>query len=505
MNPSAIPANVRDELRRMLARRIGPYRRWHKLLQRYRVFTEESVDLDAFVADVSATIRREGRRLFVPAADASAMLSRSDMWSYRDDWVLWDNILRELRMHSHDMDIDHAMRIWVMGNILRNRREGKDVQKEWIPLFGEAGKERDLRRRHRQAGHHPRDVRGRLPHQDDRHPRHKGDWPPVPLPHAQREVQRGREGRREPDARPEGQEIPGGIPMGILTDREDLNIYTDEGLSMAFALCDRDNRFDGHKAMWWNTDTPMPMVSRKTAKRQFKIAVPIVWKLAPREILEEFIDMEVNIWHHYSTIEGYNMKEYLKSEQFVNSLRKVLPPHPVAKESCVLHAKMRMWELFKDRPRKSSNIVVAWRSEPADLVFSPIVTTNRYGRVIWLDPVLIDAPQEMLDWIVFHEVSVILSMSYVTSRPRGQKMLYFERRFPNHEEIQVAMDAAGYNFEYDTRFMEIRPRSRRNQDIQERLDALDEEVGSVTLSDENGPEDWGVQYVDWDDRELDGE
>ena len=149
MNPSAIPANVRDELRRMLARRIGPYRRWHKLLQRYRVFTEESVDLDAFVADVSATIRREGRRLFVPTADASAMLSRSDMWSYRDDWVLWDNILRELRMHSHDMDIDHAMRIWVMGNILRNRREGKDVQKEWIPLFGEAGKERDLRRRHR--------------------------------------------------------------------------------------------------------------------------------------------------------------------------------------------------------------------------------------------------------------------------------------------------------------------------------------------------------------------
>lgn len=131
MNLIAIPANVRDELGRMLARRIGPYRRWHKLLQRYRVFTEESVDLDAFVADVSATIRREGRRLFVPAADASAMLSRSDMWSYRDDWVLWDNILRELRMHSHDMDIDHAMRIWVMGNMLRNRREGKDVQKRW--------------------------------------------------------------------------------------------------------------------------------------------------------------------------------------------------------------------------------------------------------------------------------------------------------------------------------------------------------------------------------------
>lgn len=293
--------------------------------------------------------------------------------------------------------------------------------------------------------------------------------------------------------------------MNELTDREDLNLYTDEGLSLAFALCDRNDKYDGHQAMWWNTDTPLPMVKRQEVKRQFKIAVPIVWKLAPREILEEFIDMEVNIWHHYSTIEGYNMKEYLKSEQFVNSMRKILPPHPTAKESCVMHAKLRMWTLFKDRPKKSSNIIVAWRPEPADLVFSPVVTTNRYGRVIWLDPVLIDAPQEMLDWIVFHEVSVILSMSYVTGRPRGQKMLYFERRFEHHEDIQMAMDAAGYNFEYDTRFMEIRPRSRRNQIIQERLDALDEEVGSVTLAVEEGADDGGVQPDDWDDGELDGE
>ena len=242
------------------------------------------------------------------------------------------------------------------------------------------------------------------------------------------------------------------------------SVESDEGLSVEMARMDVNSRYDVHQAIWWNTDTPIPMAKRMRADRRMKLAVPLVWKSAPRDILDELLRTQVGAWHNYATIEGKVLREYMRSKQFVNDLRKLSPPIAIARDACVSEARREANVLLSDRPSKTKDIVVCWREEGADLLFSPIASTNQYARVIWLDPVLKKVPQDVLNWVVYHEFCTIVSLSMGNGKPKKHMLALLEERFPDRASATAVLDAEGYRFEYDTRFYEQRKDSDNPSD-----------------------------------------
>lgn len=234
------------------------------------------------------------------------------------------------------------------------------------------------------------------------------------------------------------------------------DLMTDDGLSMELASLDHRRQYDVHQAIWWNTDTPIPMAKRLRKERKLKLAVPVVWKTAPKYILDDLLSHQVNCWHNYQTIEGKELKEYMKSRQFLSDMRALVPHFQICRDNNVSEARRKANVLLSDRPSKIRDIVVSWREEPADLLFSPIASTNPYARIIWLDPALKEAPQELLNWVVYHEFCLIVSTSLVNGRPKKNMMVPLEERFEHMEEILDVMDVMGYHFEHDMRRYEQR-------------------------------------------------
>ena len=247
---------------------------------------------------------------------------------------------------------------------------------------------------------------------------------------------------------------------------EAFDIDTDEGLTMLIATLDESNVYDEHAAMWWDTDTPIPMCNRNRKMRKFRIAVPIVWKAAPRETLELMLKQQVECWHNYPTLEGKELKTYLTSQKFVKDLRRLVPHYIAnqAEDPMIRTAMRNMRMLLSDRPSKTKDIVVTWREEPADLMFSPVVSTNMYARVIWLDPVLLEEEQEFINWVIYHEVCTMCSLSYVNGRPKKTQLMTLEVRFPRMNVWLDHMDARGWTFEYDSRRYEYRKGDSKKSD-----------------------------------------
>lgn len=239
---------------------------------------------------------------------------------------------------------------------------------------------------------------------------------------------------------------------------ETFNIDTNEGLSMQVAILDTKGIYDEHAAMWWDTDSPIPMCRRNRTARKFKIAVPVVWKSAPEDVLELMLQQQVECWHNYPTLEGKPLKTYLQSQKFVKDLRRLIPQYVPnhAKDPMIRTAMRNMSILLGDRPSKIKDIVVTWREEPADLMFSPVASTNQYARVIWLDPVLLEEEQEVINWVIYHEVCTICSLSYANGKPKKTQLKLLEGRFPRKEMWDEYMDSRGWTFEYDTRRYEYR-------------------------------------------------
>lgn len=234
---------------------------------------------------------------------------------------------------------------------------------------------------------------------------------------------------------------------------EAFNIDTDEGLTMQVAILDDKGLYDEHRAMWWDTDSPIPLCNRDRKHRKFRIAVPIVWKAAPEDTLSLMLQQQVLCWHNYPTLEGKELKTYLQSQKFVKDLRRLVP-HYVASQTetaDIRNAMRKARMLLSDRPSKTKDIIVTWRDEPADLMFSPIASTNPYARVIWLDPALMDEDTEMLDWVIYHEMCVMCALSYTNGKPKKTGLITLEDRFPYKERVVERMDALGWSFEYDTR------------------------------------------------------
>lgn len=245
----------------------------------------------------------------------------------------------------------------------------------------------------------------------------------------------------------------------------DLN--TDDGLSMAVALADKKNIYDEHQAIWWNTDTPIPQVSRLRKERKFKMALPVVWRTAPDYVLQNLLEAQVNCWHTYSVLEGKDIKAYVISRQFIMDMRKLIPPFTICRDGEVATARRRANMLLSDRPGKVKDTIVSWRDEPADLVFSPIASTNIYARVIWLDPALKDADQEMLDWVVYHEMCTIAAMAYTKGIPKATMLKLLEDRFPNKDAIVERMDVMGWNLQYDTRYYQSRDKKDKTAEAED--------------------------------------
>ena len=189
------------------------------------------------------------------------------------------------------------------------------------------------------------------------------------------------------------------------------DIHTDEGLSRLVSVLDAHKRFKMHQAIWWNTDSPLPLKTATPSTGVFKLAVPIVWRSAPMDILSGMLTQQVNSWHGYPTLEGKVLKDYMTSRKFITDLRRFTPPFTICRDPQVSEARRNANILLGDRPSKTKDIIVSWRSDYADLLFSPIAGTNVYARVIWLDPALKEAPQEVLNWVVYHEFCIIVGPS----------------------------------------------------------------------------------------------
>ena len=234
------------------------------------------------------------------------------------------------------------------------------------------------------------------------------------------------------------------------------DIHTDEGLSRLVSVLDAHKRFKMHQAIWWNTDSPLPLKTATPSTGVFKLAVPIVWRSAPMDILSGMLTQQVNSWHGYPTLEGKVLKDYMTSRKFITDLRRFTPPFTICRDPQVSEGRRNANILLGDRPSKTKDIIVSWRSDYADLLFSPIAGTNVYARVIWLDPALKEAPQEVLNWVVYHEFCIIVASSLVNGKPKKTMMTQLEARFPGLEMAQDIMDSEGWRFTYDMRTYELR-------------------------------------------------
>lgn len=126
---------VCDECRRILHAHFGQYRRWHKLFLKYSVLRQDCVDFDSLVRDLKRTVMLDAFRLLTPGQATVKTITQPNLFSYRSDWVLWNEFLRMLEDNQQRMTLDAYLRMMVIVSILKERRE-KDVQKGWRTISG---------------------------------------------------------------------------------------------------------------------------------------------------------------------------------------------------------------------------------------------------------------------------------------------------------------------------------------------------------------------------------
>lgn len=228
----------------------------------------------------------------------------------------------------------------------------------------------------------------------------------------------------------------------------------DEGLSAILAAMDTSGRYDTYKAIWWDTDAVVPAIRRSAKDRTFRLAVPIVWQSAPKEIIEEMFRILTDPTVYYATLRGKTLKNYLTSKEFIKNLRQIIPDHEEAKDPRIFAAVQRAKDLLYDRPSKVSNILICWRTEPADLFYSPIASVHPYARIIWLDPAMREAPKDLFDWIIFHAMCHIATFRTPSGRPHKKRMMRLLDRWEDHAEQEDMMDVIGWWVEYDLRYLQ---------------------------------------------------
>lgn len=227
---------------------------------------------------------------------------------------------------------------------------------------------------------------------------------------------------------------------------------TDDGLSVELGWMDKAGCYLHHEAIWYATDSPVPIVRRMVAKRTIRAAVPIVWRTAPREIVDALLDSILRSKVNSQMVFPKAVADYMESEEFLEAMRGLLPPtddRDTALWNAVKNARM----LLSDRPRKFKNIRISWRSEPADLNLSPVVNSNYYAQTIWVDPVLKDAGMGVLCWVVYHEFCMTVSLNKcrgIVSKKKLQPLL--DRYEGDIGPINDVLDAMNWRLPYDSRF-----------------------------------------------------